>query len=140
MSIEKDKGLTVDDLPRLNDDERQAVDDGYTAMAGVPVGEEPKHTRGPWALRKNSRGEEFGAVIAADGMLVATTGYRASPLSNEDDANARLIASAPELLTVLRSLVATVDAYTTADGRALQETGLMRRARALVSKAEGKQP
>lgn len=67
------------------------------------------HTSGPWSLRKNSRGEECGAVIGADGMLVATTGYRASPLNDEDDANARLIAAAPDLKARLIELLDMLD-------------------------------
>lgn len=65
-----------------------------------------QHTQGPWSLRRNQAGEEYGAVLGHDGQLVATTGYRVHPLSNEDDANATLIAAAPELLEALQGLLA----------------------------------
>lgn len=86
---------------------------------------QPKYTRGPWTLRQDSRGEECGAVIGADGMLVATTGYRASP---EDDANARLIADAPALLDLLRDICCMTH----------ENSGdLLKRGRAIVAKHDG---
>lgn len=63
------------------------------------------HTPGPWRLKRNHSGEEFGAVLGRDGDLVATTGYQVRVGSNEDDANARLIAAAPELFETLGAIV-----------------------------------
>lgn len=57
------------------------------------------HTPGPWKLKRS------GAISDADGELVATTGYRVRVGSDEDDANARLIAAAPELLALLTELI-----------------------------------
>jgi hypothetical protein len=85
-----------------------------------------KHSLGPWSLRRGSNGEEYGAVLGHDGQLVATTGYRAHPLSNEDDANARLISAAPEMLDALRALCGMTH-ENSADA--------LRRARAVIDKA-----
>lgn len=60
-----------------------------------------EHTPGPWKLKRERSGDEYGAVIGADGELVATTGYRVRVGSNEDDANARLIARAPAMFELL---------------------------------------
>lgn len=33
--------MNLDDLPRLNDEDRTALDDGYVAIEGVPIGTPP---------------------------------------------------------------------------------------------------
>jgi hypothetical protein len=85
-----------------------------------------KHSIGPWSLRKDRNGEEYGAVLDHEGQLVATIGYRVSPLSNEDDANARLISTAPEMLDALRALCG-MTYENSADA--------LKRARAVIDKA-----
>lgn len=57
-----------------------------------------QHTPGPW---KHTPGQE--TIWAKDGeLMVARTEYTRGEMEvNEDEANARLIASAPELLTAL---------------------------------------
>lgn len=87
-----------------------------------------KHSIGPWSLRRDRNGEECGAVLDHEGQLVATTGYRASPVDNcaEDDANARLIACAPEMLDALRAICFMTH----------ENSGdVLKRARALIEKA-----
>lgn len=37
--------MRLDDLPRLNDEERDALDDGYIAIEGVPTFEPPRRRR-----------------------------------------------------------------------------------------------
>lgn len=63
-----------------------------------------KHTPGPWVDRKpDSVG---GSRIYADckgGVLIATLGYMRD--KNESEANARLIAAAPDLLSALKLLL-----------------------------------
>lgn len=53
----------------------------------------------------DSCGEIFGAIVGPDGILVATTGYRCEAGSTEDEANARLIAAAPDLFESLQTLM-----------------------------------
>jgi hypothetical protein len=58
-------------------------------------------TPGPWKLRRDAAGNEYGAIYGADDALVATTGFRVAVGSSEDMGNAHLIASAPQLLEAL---------------------------------------
>jgi len=101
------------------------------------------HTPGPWAvrLREGRVGERLQLAIVAPrhGEL-----YQLAVLScvslDEGDANARLIAAAPELLAALRGIVDAEDAY-------MRETGIkpddpitdaLGPARAAIAKAEGR--
>lgn len=61
------------------------------------------HTPGPWRLKG------FGSIFGADGGLVATTGYRVTVGSDEDDLNARLISAAPQLLGALQDAREIID-------------------------------
>jgi len=67
---------------------------------------ETKHTPGPW--RVNQRRIEYGPIVAGDGFAVATV--MRDPCENgggptEWQANACLIAAAPDLLRELQSFV-----------------------------------
>lgn len=63
-----------------------------------------KHTPGPWFLKRE------GTICDKEtGQLVATTGYRVTPLDDEDGPNAQLIAAAPDLLTSLETLLAFME-------------------------------
>jgi len=82
-----------------------------------------KHTRGPWQYRQREN-DDWGFVRSADGWLVAVAkdssvpfkAYGAYRERKEDpfEANARLIAAAPELLLALQELL---DAYSKPDER-----------------------
>jgi hypothetical protein len=88
---------------------------------------EDKHTPGPWVYEVN----HSGSAIAKDGCCIATTHGRAAitgaPLPHE--ANARLIAAAPDMLNALKMVAASsaslrgeewtavLDAIDKADGR-----------------------
>lgn len=77
------------------------------------------HTPGPWFTRHNAKSATVGT---ASGCIVAKT----------TDADARLIAAAPELLAALKE---NVRKYESADS---DEPPYMERARAAIAKAEGK--
>lgn len=85
-----------------------------------------KHTPGPWEWNKNYRGLDGpgGAVILEyapyEGMWVPDYA------GDWSEANARLIAAAPELLEALQDLCDT-----------LGECGATAKARAAIAKAEG---
>ena len=68
------------------------------------------HTPGPWRVKKRKMDARiFGNV---DGGPIATVHYVIENASNpHDEANARLIAAAPELLEALELLVAQEDWY-----------------------------
>jgi hypothetical protein len=92
------------------------------------------HTPGPWRV-KNGRVETSDRYIAA--IL-----YAESRVTNEDKANARLIAAAPEMLVALKALCDADASYwgneiriACADhGDAIKR---MRIAREAIAKAEG---
>jgi hypothetical protein len=59
-----------------------------------------KHTQGPWGYRRAfSNGEPCGMVITPMGYDLNTSN------EEENEANARLIAAAPELLAALQELI-----------------------------------
>jgi hypothetical protein len=63
------------------------------------------HTPGPWQYRSNSHDTLF--IVEGDGLLVTSMSWHSSireryPLRMESQANARLIAAAPELLEALK--------------------------------------
>lgn len=86
-------------------------------------------TPGPWAL-----GEEGSCfrLIHADGIVVADCDYEQIVGAVECDANARLIAAAPELVEALRCLLD--------DSHSYESEGYARdHARALLAKIGGAQ-
>lgn len=85
-----------------------------------------KHTPGPWLT--NVGVSTVPRIIVPRGALVATT--EGSPLAARD-ANARLIAAAPELFTALQTLTALCIAQDINLGPAVAN------ASAVLAKAEG---
>lgn len=89
-----------------------------------------EHTPGPW--------QELGTAIwaGADGtLLVAQAKEKAArrrPTRKEADANARLIASAPELLEALKLFVAAVE-----QGHDAMLVTAEKRAKSVIAKAQG---
>ena len=67
---------------------------------------ESKHTPGPWIATASDNGE--WGVDAASGWGIATVAGSAGygPGNDESDANARLIAAAPDLLAACKALYA----------------------------------
>ena len=74
-----------------------------------------KHTPGPWVYRPN-KDDNWGVVRSADGLPVAqacvgrwSKDFDTHRTNNTDpgEANARLIASAPELLAALEAIIDT---------------------------------
>lgn len=91
-----------------------------------------KHTPGPWiAKRSGNCSPSFGVVIESGELLVG--GARLS----ECEANAHLIAAAPDLLSALKSCLSAIDqnAYLAPRGSSLDEAFI--KARAAIAKATG---
>jgi len=81
-----------------------------TSERTVSTDEVVKHTPGPWTYRDEANREEvwIGVPGRSIGMMViATVQYGFTPPANlEQQANARLIAAAPDMLLKLRELAA----------------------------------
>lgn len=60
-----------------------------------------KHTPGPWEFKSYA---DFDIDITSEDSVIATTGHDPSYSYEEEKANARLIAAAPDLLELLKSL------------------------------------
>jgi hypothetical protein len=68
---------------------------------------ELKHTPGPWSLKDWTAHDQHGAIEACGTQVVDANGHLVSAATVEDpsegeEANARLIAAAPELLEALK--------------------------------------
>lgn len=97
-----------------------------------------KHTPGPWEVFRGTIIGHKGAVVVKrrdDFDWVATVQSSNVP---EFEANAHLIAVAPELLAELKCLVAQVEAVLK-DAKILEEFFELSLAKAVIAKAEGKQ-
>jgi hypothetical protein len=97
-------------------------------------------TPGPWKAVPDSGSESFAFEIATERMEGVALIYA---YDTPSEANARLIAAAPELLEALRQALAVVDAV--ADGRAEDVVELAKRIAsdvvdAAIAKAEGRSP
>ena len=66
------------------------------------------HTQGPWTIQYSTNDYE-GNLIYANRVVAATITEEASEATPEDEANARLLATAPELLAALRALVISIE-------------------------------
>ena len=62
------------------------------------------YTPGPWTIQYSTNDYE-GNLIYANRPIAATVTEEASEATSEDEANARLITAAPELLAALRQLM-----------------------------------
>jgi hypothetical protein len=106
-----------EDLPRLTDEEREALDD-HAVIAGTAEGEEPIHAKGPWRVRSTGRdsvieadnpyidgGAPFQVAVVTCGDFTDATGT-ARAVNN---ANAHLIAASPRLLKALKDLLVECD-------------------------------
>lgn len=98
------------------------------------------HTPGPWNC-KSSHYRGFSAGIVRDAFNDPVADCRYSEVPQRDkktpeqiDANARLIASAPDLLQMVRNLVDLASVRGRLDGY----KSLLADARALIARAEGK--
>ena len=94
-----------------------------------------KHTPGPWTFAPLSTASRFRATQQEERFGIyadtAPEGHR-MPAEAQGEANARLIAAAPDLLEALEALVFDFDSHSTADES-------ISRARAALKKARGEE-
>lgn len=87
-----------------------------------------KHTPGPWEHEVHELSEGFSAIVyGSNGQRIGT--------DHLSEANARLIAAAPDLLAALRDMVGQHDLN---PERLLSAMHLWDAARAAIAKAEGR--
>ena len=87
-----------------------------------------KHTQGPWSHETHSMGQ---VVVVTD--AAGTTIARMTLLSvKENEANARLIAVAPEMLEALEAIV-----FQVVQGKVLERDACITQARAAIAKSKG---
>jgi len=95
-----------------------------------------KHTPGPWFTEREGSSTVYVEAQIGGGWLqeVAACGPNANG-SGEQDANARLIAAAPELLAALQSIADCCDEQHAARDYASRQTEIRGIARAAITKA-----
>lgn len=89
-----------------------------------------KHTPGPWVVDPAVR-QGFTVYAPKEGFIVGTQDEEGRYGAIESEANARLIAAAPDLLEALKELVAA------ADGVNAGPLTWLAKARAAIAKATG---
>lgn len=95
----------------------------------IPAPTRPSHTPGPWDVEpKGSR----NFVDGADGLAVAYLGWAGVRERSEIEANARLIAAAPDLLAALYSIATDPSAIYSGANAHIGDI-----ARAAIAKATG---
>ncbi len=99
------------------------------------------HTPGPWTVSAGpdaNRTGHYRNVYGADGkMLVAMLGLSARVGQTQQNANARLIAAAPELLAALQYWLRAIDSMTTEEFSRGADKPCRDRAAAAIAKALG---
>lgn len=99
---------------------------------------ESKHTPGPWKWWTTHEGSH--RINPEEGGLVIASCDTRNPFSYEQEANARLIAAAPDLLEALKDLLDT-SVWADAEGNVtirLSGEPAVKRAIAAIAKAEGR--
>ncbi len=120
-------------LAKSGASEDQADQDGLGAGRGVAdAAERPRHTPGPWWVERDPRpGMEWNLAVAAPGDKdVCFMTHDGTPLNELGEANAALIAAAPELLEVAYMVLATAKIET--------PPAMLEAARLAIRKAEGR--
>jgi hypothetical protein len=91
------------------------------------------HTPGPWDIHDPSGGGSSNNWICADGLYIAEVdGER-----EEADANARLIAAAPDLLAALKDAVEYLELQLKCSGEDSGEGAMIRLFQKTIAEAEG---
>lgn len=94
-----------------------------------------RHTPGPWKMHSNiGRKSEPGVIADAAPCIIAIMGnHKEWPV--EAEANARLIAAAPELLEALEDMLSLAKSYDVG-----QNSAIVDRASALIARTTGGKP
>ena len=95
-----------------------------------------KHTQGPWILKQPN---EYGTVCinTPDGYPLAIVSQYSGDHKKQSDANACLIAAAPELLAALEVCLEAIQPYYDSDDDGSLEAKASNMALAAINKAKG---
>ena len=94
------------------------------------------HTPGPWTIGKYHVNAYDNTIYdAKNGYKIAIVEGYTHDLKEESEANAHLIAAAPELLEALKGLIGWHDCFPMKEGEA--DLPVIATARAAIAKAEG---
>lgn len=96
---------------------------------------EIKHTPGPWSVSFECVDPEWAIVATRGGVVIANVNA-----DHLQDANARLIAAAPDLLEAVAGLIRLSEAIRHSVGLGKNQLERIERAKAAIAKAEGRQP
>lgn len=98
-----------------------------------------KHTPGPWKVAISARKATLTRITTTDGALVASANGPGLSETGEAEANARLIAAAPELLAIVQRLSTMFPSGEGLGGYAPKEAfaAIGTQARAAIAKATG---
>lgn len=101
-----------------------------------------KHTPGPWAAFYKHKYDEWQVSVPERGSSMKRALFQQGVLTEHPEADARLIAAAPELLAALIDLVELADAamqQANSDGAEYQRNDELHDARAAIAKATARQ-
>ena len=96
---------------------------------------EIEHTPGPWSVSFESVDPEWAIVATQGGRVVANVNA-----DHLQDANARLIAAAPDLLEAVADLISLTRVVRLSVRLEYDQLKRIDRAKAAIAKAEGRQP
>lgn len=95
-----------------------------------------KHTPGPWFVYYGRPRNSRAVFVCHDDVAAGGRVAIAQAIISNEDANARLIAAAPDLLEALKALHAAVAASKTMEGREYVSLGIQ--VNDAIAKAEGR--
>jgi hypothetical protein len=94
-----------------------------------------KHTPGPWLISERVKTARLDNALMVRPVYHQNYEYGATAIIATSEANARLIAAAPDLLAVLQQMI---EVFLDTDGSfGADETEIMEMARAAIAKATG---
>jgi len=121
---------------KKNEEQDLGADAAEVALAGSIVRDAAtaRHTAGPWFVEAWSTLE----VVSGVGMTICRTTGVAMPLTPEREANARLIAAAPEMYEALKYALRCFDRESYDLMKSLDPVQAIALAKHAIAKAEGR--
>lgn len=99
---------------------------------------ETKHTPGPWVLDNAEEGDWFRYVMAADSQIGRVDLGNRGFISQHGEANARLIAAAPEMYEAIAAIATAMNLGYIPNEILSEGSPILKWLRAAIAKAEGK--